>query len=641
MKKCLVFLAVLSALMVNGCDNESTSGGNQTPVYADYDIGNLMQTAGSITPVTITPKTGKSPGTVTIYYNGSTTLPAQAGNYNVYFNVAAAPGWNAASGLYAGRLNIAQAMLTPITGVSISITAPVTDAIPVAAATVNTGNCTAGTVTWSPTDNSFKGGTVYTASVTLTAANGHTFTGLTDAKVNGQTAAISDNTGTSVKLSYTFPATDTRTVMGIAIALQPTKRVYHHNDTLDLAGLMLQAYYENGSENVSFTSFAAKNITASPAHGSTLSAAAHNGQPVTISYGGQTATTSALTVNRINPVIDDFTVSGTETFTYDGSPKVVTVTAKDDTTTGTITVKYNGGANVPVNAGIYTITFDVAADANYNEVSGFDAGTLTINPKTVTFTVDSIMAQPYTGSTITPAVTVRDGSTILTLNTDYTVACINNTNIGIATVTITGVGNYAGNNGSSTFTIKKAAGASVSAPTLNSKTNNSITINPVTTSNGQLVEYAIRTSNSAPSTGWLADTTFNSLSAGTNYYIFARSVGNDNYETGTASVSLLVEIPKDISFNVTFTGPTEKVISVTKTTTNNLSKSSGGTITLGLSENFTNYEWYVGGTKVGTGKDITLNAGNAAFVVGNNWITAVVYENAVPWSGEFAVVVIE
>lgn len=79
---------------------------NQTPVASDYDIGNLTQLVGNITPVTITPKAGKSTGTITIFYNGSTNLPAAIGTYAVTFNVAAATGWNAASGLAGGTLLI-------------------------------------------------------------------------------------------------------------------------------------------------------------------------------------------------------------------------------------------------------------------------------------------------------------------------------------------------------------------------------------------------------------------------------------------------------------------------------------------------------------------------------------------------------
>jgi hypothetical protein len=88
--------------------NPQNQPGNQTPVAADFNIGNLTQTAGSVTAVTITPKQGKSTGAVTIYYNGSTTLPPAAGTYTVTFNVAAASGWNAASGLAGGTLTILQ-----------------------------------------------------------------------------------------------------------------------------------------------------------------------------------------------------------------------------------------------------------------------------------------------------------------------------------------------------------------------------------------------------------------------------------------------------------------------------------------------------------------------------------------------------
>jgi len=85
-----------------------------TPIKEDYDIDNLAQAAGSVTAVTITPKSGKSSGTIKIYYEGtsgtsylkSATLPTAAGTYAVTFDVAAASGWNPATGLSAGNLVI-------------------------------------------------------------------------------------------------------------------------------------------------------------------------------------------------------------------------------------------------------------------------------------------------------------------------------------------------------------------------------------------------------------------------------------------------------------------------------------------------------------------------------------------------------
>jgi len=58
--------------------------------------------------------------------------------------------------------------------------------------------------------------------------------------------------------------------------------------------------------------------------------------------------------------------------------------------------------------------------------------------------IQAIADQTYTGSAITPTVTVMDGETTLVLNTDYTVAYSNNVETGTATVTVTGTGNYSG-----------------------------------------------------------------------------------------------------------------------------------------------------------------------------------------------------
>ena len=56
----------------------------------------------------------------------------------------------------------------------------------------------------------------------------------------------------------------------------------------------------------------------------------------------------------------------------------------------------------------------------------------------------SIPNQEYTGKKLQPKITVKDGKTELKLDTDYTVSYKNNTNVGTATVTITGKGNYKG-----------------------------------------------------------------------------------------------------------------------------------------------------------------------------------------------------
>ena len=66
----------------------------------------------------------------------------------------------------------------------------------------------------------------------------------------------------------------------------------------------------------------------------------------------------------------------------------------------------------------------------------------------------TIPSQEWTGSELTPVITVTDGETELTLNTDYTVTAPSGTvqNTGNYTYTITGAGNYSGET-TATFTI--------------------------------------------------------------------------------------------------------------------------------------------------------------------------------------------
>lgn len=71
-------------------------------------------------------------------------------------------------------------------------------------------------------------------------------------------------------------------------------------------------------------------------------------------------------------------------------------------------------------------------------------------------TVSEIADQGYTGTAITPVVEVKDGDDVLVMDKDYTVKYENNTEIGTATVTITGIGAYDGKI-TKTFNIVKVA----------------------------------------------------------------------------------------------------------------------------------------------------------------------------------------
>ena len=56
----------------------------------------------------------------------------------------------------------------------------------------------------------------------------------------------------------------------------------------------------------------------------------------------------------------------------------------------------------------------------------------------------SVADQTYTGSALTPNPTITYNGTTLTKGTDYTLSYSNNTNVGTATITITGIGDYEG-----------------------------------------------------------------------------------------------------------------------------------------------------------------------------------------------------
>ena len=87
---------------------EPAAASVKTPVTEDYSLANLTQTQGFVTPVKIEIRDStKSPGAVTVLYDGSPVLPKAPGTYPITFDVAAAPpAWGEAKGLKGGKLVI-------------------------------------------------------------------------------------------------------------------------------------------------------------------------------------------------------------------------------------------------------------------------------------------------------------------------------------------------------------------------------------------------------------------------------------------------------------------------------------------------------------------------------------------------------
>ena len=191
-----------------------------------------------------------------------------------------------------------------------------------------------------------------------------------------------------------------------------------------------------------------------------------NGTDYTVTYSNNTNVGTATVIitgkgNYSGTASKIFTISaksissatvtlGTTSYTYDGTAKKPSVTVKDGTTTLTNGTDYTVTYSNNINVGTATVT--ITGKGNY---TGTVSKTFTINAKSISSTTVTLGTTSYTydGTAKKPSVTVKDGSKTLTSGTDYTVSYSNNTNVGTATVTITGKGNYTGI-ASKTFTIK-------------------------------------------------------------------------------------------------------------------------------------------------------------------------------------------
>lgn len=95
----------------------------------------------------------------------------------------------------------------------------------------------------------------------------------------------------------------------------------------------------------------------------------------------------------------------------------------------------------------YDFTSSVSEDLNltakWNKITATVISSLSFS---------GISDKVYTGTAIKPAVTVKKGNTVLVKGTDYTVSYTNNIKVGVATVKVTGKGNYTGTK-KLTFTI--------------------------------------------------------------------------------------------------------------------------------------------------------------------------------------------
>ena len=337
----------------------------------------------------------------------------------------------------------------PITSVSAKVAAPVKGVA--LDTTVDLGGTTAytGTVDW------YKGNTatgtavtgsaaanqVYTAKITLTAKTGESFAKSLNNTTTTEGYKVVRTDATHLTLTKTFPATAEKTLTGITIKTCP-HTTYTAGEQFNKAGMVITAQYDDGStKDVQPTYF-----QFTPVDPLTV-----NNKEVTISYTEGNVTKTAKQKITVKPkALTANMVQSIASQPYTGSTIEPTVTVKDGRKTLTAgtdyTVTYKDNTNVG------TATATVTGTGNY---TGSVETKFNITAKALTASmVQNIAAQTYTGSPIVPELTVKDGETALSKDTDYTVKYQNNLNAGTATVTLTGKGNYS-DSVSKTFTIKQ------------------------------------------------------------------------------------------------------------------------------------------------------------------------------------------
>ena len=130
-----------------------------------------------------------------------------------------------------------------------------------------------------------------------------------------------------------------------------------------------------------------------------------------------------------------------DSFTYDGTEKKPSVTVKTGNRQLTANSDYTVSFVNNTNAGSATVT--VTGKGNY---SGSVTKNFTISAASLEKAELALSASSFTydGTEKKPDVTVTVNKKQLKKGTDYTVSYDNNTNIGTASVTITGKGNYSG-----------------------------------------------------------------------------------------------------------------------------------------------------------------------------------------------------
>lgn len=350
------------------------------------------------------------------------------------------------------------------------LTAPVTGGKPV---TSITGDQYTGTVTWNGTPTKFLSYTDYTATVTLMAKAGYTFSGVAQntlthsgATANGVTHAA--GTGGVLTVIVVFPKTAQKTLASIVITSPPDKVDYQYGERFDTRGMAVKAIYNDGTEaplNFSYDKFEALTMSDTVVkvyYPFNAYPGIFAEQPITVTKADQTIAIAEVNDKKYGDAPFTLAITGGK------STGDVTFTVPDGN--GVLTV--SGSTATIVGAGTVTVTATKAGDDNYN-ASNTATREITIGKAAQTISIGAVTDKKYgdaaftlttSGGAGTGAITftVPDDNGVLTLSGNTA------TIVGAGTVTVTATkaesANHNGVTATKTITVSKAAAPAITYP---------------------------------------------------------------------------------------------------------------------------------------------------------------------------------
>lgn len=285
-----------------------------------------------------------------------------------------------------------------------------------------------------------------------------------------------------------------------------------------------------------------------------------NAGVATVTVTGIGNYTGTVTMNYIiNPASITSVIIDDDIFTYDGTEKEPEVFAMSGMSTLSEGLDYTLEYSNNMNAGIATAT--VKGIGNY---TGTMSRTFKIQPKKITSVDMKNTTYTYNGFAKKPIVTVKAGEETLKKDVNYTLTYSNNINPGIATVTVSGKGNYTGVL-NKTFVINLPKVSNFKQTTTYSTSKISMSWSKVTGATG----YAVYRANSKNgSYKYLKSVTTNScshagLKAGTKYYYKVRAYktinGKKVYGEYSDVKSMLTKPAAPANFTVVLKSRTAKI----------------------------------------------------------------------------------